>query len=293
MKILWAINSSMMLEGMVTALDGIVDRSEVFIYPYEEGFEDLILEKCEQVNPDITFFVGSAAGPYFAEPKKLKRIKEKFKLVHVCTDGGCPGWYEGLKAYEEAGCFDLTVSVDGCRNEYADLVTLTLVDPKLYELKRLPFKDKSYNLGFMGGGMFDLGSERESICSELETEGLLTINRQRDERFGSYERYVDFIVQCRSVLNFSRTGSGKTHHVKNRVIEAGLSQACLFEPLDSPAHDWFDGGMYAWETPKDIIKILDSEPHRLMADAGLSLYEQIIEHHSPKAWFNKVQNKLK
>lgn len=311
MKVLWLINNSMMLEATANSIQDVV-TNQIKIYknggclPKDRGLPECLLA-IEEHKPDVIFFIGAGNGPDVWHPDDLKKIKEKAKFIHICVDGGCPGWWSVLELYKENNCFDLTVSIDGSYKSPAgtvDLVTLTpgwelpykfggsvkrFKDKDYYPSNSMPLDMRPEQLGFMGG----LGSqERQDIVGKLIHLNLLTFNNARSEAWGTYKAYAEFMCCCQSVLNLARTGMNLHYmHVKNRVIETALAKACLFEQKGSPIHHWFvkDEDYLEWESPYDVMKLLAVSDKQKIAN---SLNAKVKEFHSPAVWFNKIVSKL-
>jgi hypothetical protein len=276
MRVLWLINSSMMLQPTVESIKPYVDHLEIIFHDKDPKWFVHSLD----AQTDLILFIGAGNGPAVTNPESLSELDDYVRLIHICTDGGCPGWWETLKAYKEAGI--KTVNLDGSFETpkgLVDLVTLTPPNPKYYE-KQIPWKNRPYPFGFMGG----MGSpERQLIVNNLED--ILTVGRNRNEEWNSYQQYADFMLQCRCILNFARTGmNGPQMHVKNRVLESAMAKACLFEQKGSPIDKWFKKGEHYLEWDNDLCFNFDDKQEQIAEN----LWTEVMEKHSPQKWFEKI-----
>jgi len=286
----------MMLQPTVESIADYADI-EIFFHDKEEigpgGYYQAVIEKSFKgdfdTKSDLVLYIGAGNGPRTFPPEVLKLLNRDYNFLHICTDGGCPGWWDTAKAYKEAGIKQ--VNIDGSFNGpkgLFDLVTLTPPNPKYYKIK--PWEERTIELGFMGG----TGSlERSQIINELGD--IITVNYNRNEGWGSYQAYAEFMCDCKCVLNMSRTGSNREyHHVKNRVLETAMAQACLFEQDGSPLSKWFDPekDYFKWQDIEQIRYLDNHLWHSHKKLVAKNLYQEVMAEHNAKIWFDKVLNLL-
>lgn len=267
-------------------IESIADYADIDIILHDKDTDWFIKTLNNASCYDFILYIGAGNGPAVVPPGKLHALTKHTKLLHICTDGGCPGWWDTLKAYKEAGI--KTVNIDGSFETpkgLIDLVTLTPPNPKYYKPK--PWSERKYQLGFMGG----MGSEeRRRIIGELGD--LITLGPPRSEAWGTYQKYADFMCDCKCVLNFARTGiNGEYFHVKNRVLETAMAQAFLFEQQGSPLNKWFlpTQDYIEWKDIDDIHLEYNYYSFKALSE---SLYEKVMAEHNSKIWFDKILNLL-
>ncbi len=247
-------------------------------------FNKAMLELAEEHKPDFIVYIGVAEGEYRPQIETLLKLKQMCPTVNFVTDGGCPNYWPILEQYRDMDIFTLSVNVDGTEiwpKRPNDLTTLHPV-PKYYYAKSL---QRDIKLGFHGG----TGSEdRRTFISELGDS--LKVG-SRNEAYGQYQDYADFMLRCKYVLNMAKTGSGKRMHVKNRIVETGLAGACLFEPRNSPASQYFIPGYeyLEYETAADIRNLMEMHDY---IPYGERLSKAICERHSAKQFWEKVINAI-
>lgn len=288
MKILSLIPRIMAVEPAVN-WSGTKCQMTLFIYPFQEDFETLCLYVAEKHEPDLILMYAFGEGPYCPDPEKIKRIKDKFPIVYMASDGACRGLWPALTRFRQADCFSAMVNIDGSYNwpdGLIDLVTLSPLDQARYNIYRKPLRDRGIRLGFQGGEGA-VGTPRRDICDELERRGILT-RGQRNETWGSNQAYTDFMLECRGVVNFPHTGLGHVH-VKARVLEAGLAGALILEHSDSILRNYFkkDEEYFEWTTIEDIEKILDI-PIQHRQDVAYRGRNKALEYTNPDVWVEKV-----
>lgn len=293
-KILWLTTSSMNIEPVIGSLEAAEFDIDIEHYRYDhvqEGtfFDEDLTLKVGSVRPDLVFYIGSLEGPYMARSHVYHNIQEICPIVNIVFDGGCPFGWPALKKFREDKCFSVVVNIDGNQDwpkGENDMTTLCPIDPRPYA----KVAEKSIPFGFYGGSTSD---DRAELLKKLKELKLIE-TAERDERLGSYQAYADFMLKCRMVLNMAKTGSGKTSHVKARVIESGLARACLLEPKDSPAKNWFKPGIDYLEYSsvdqlEDLVLSLDAAD---MQDVAESLHKKVITDHSPEKFYRKIFEKV-
>lgn len=207
-----------------------------------------ILETAEGTKPGVIFYIGAHVGVALPKPATFRELRDMAPVIHLCSDAMDVPWHPMLEMYAAEKCFDLQVSIDGARYAPVDLATITPVNP-------VPFVRvvRDIRCGFSG----TVGGPRGDIIRALGDS-----IRLRD-RGGAYSTHGWFMSRCKMVLNVSFTGSGKLHHIKGRVLEAGWAGCCLLEDQDSPIGDWFPEGSYIKYRDaahaKELIETLDDE----------------------------------
>jgi hypothetical protein len=247
-KILYLNVSSMNQEGAVTALSRFANSHEFRYYHYDEGKEAQfhyegevdhnILRKVRETNPDLIIYSGPAGGKCLPRTDTLLSLREKRKTIGYFLDGGCPDWHALLESYKQQNVFDLTVNTDGNETwpqRSQDITLWQPVDESYYERDIA----KDIHLGFAGG---QGSSHRQKAIHALQDQFAL-ICAERDEKWGSYHKFADFMRRCQMTVNFPGTGSGKAFHLKNRVLEAGFAKCMLFEETNPITPKYFEPGI--------------------------------------------------
>lgn len=307
MKLLFASVSSMNLEPIYTGLTkqlgdtlsipGIpgdppfvlckFDRGKEEQHHYEGEVDHVILSVFDEYKPDVVIYSGPAEGKCRPLLSTFLRMRESSKVVNLVCDGGCPNWHPLLETYLKGDCFDLAVNIDGNPNwpqQPRDITWIGPIDPRYFE-KMIP---KGVDFGFAGG----LGSSsRREITNRLAQSCQLTIP-QRSETWGTYQAYADFMLSCRSIFNMGRTGSGKTFHVKYRVIETALSGAVLYEEVNPITRLYFEPGMdyIEYDGVEDLEQKVKLNLHKHFSP--IPLKEKIMTKWSADQLWEKVFNAL-
>lgn len=249
MKVLWLHTGSINCEPILGSLEAQAHPDyELWAHNY---FEDPdIIRAVTEVEPDLTLYLSVVAGPSLPKLADLRSIKNVTNFVHICCDAGCKDWWPLLEQYAKADVFDLTVNLDGNYHwpkHHNHLTMLCPIDPRYYN--NLPWEDRVIDLGFSGGN----GSlERRIILDEL---GERVTQKPRDEQWGSYQAYADFMSRTKICLNMSSTGPNDAKQVKARVIEAAHAGCCLFEQKGSPIDKYFTEGVHyaTYENENDVV----------------------------------------
>jgi hypothetical protein len=288
MKVLWITNESMALEPVVNSLTSVTHWNlEITHHFYSKLVPSY--SYVEALNPDVVFYIGAAEGPLKMPADMFATIREHIcPVVHLCCDGACPDWWPSIQQYRKANAFTFQVNMDGSSywpSSGNDLTTLMPLDPRPYDKT----VEKDILLGFVGG----TGSkERSDAIREL---GSLVTVGPRCERYGTYQDYADFMLRCKFVVNFARSGSGKTWHVKNRVREAGLAKCILLEQTNPITRQWFVD-YFEWRSVEDIrtmIKESESKDAEKCLDVSrMSLHRQVTETRNPELFWLRIFSKL-
>lgn len=212
------------------------------------------LEIARELQPEVIFYIGAAKARGNPRPSTFREMRTVAPLILLCSDATDKPWHPVLRVYHNRECFDLIVAIDGARDAPVDFATLTPVDP-------IPFSVgtgiRNIRCGF--SGTVGNHTPRSEILNALRWFDNLTI-RDREPEDG-YDDHAGFMTGCQSILNLSWAGSGRTHHVKGRVLEAGWAGCALLEHADSPISSWFpDGCWLPWRTPIDAASLIKNTP---------------------------------
>ena len=249
-----------------------------------EPRDEEILAVARKMSPDIIFYIGANEGSGIPTVKTFLALQKLAPLINLCCDAGDPPWHKPLKYYKAVGCFDLHVTLDGCRNAPVDLVTVTPVDPRPYA-RSMP---RTVHCGFSGGvsskerKIFRVSFPNRKVPkvvkarpinalpswsplykrSGLTVEGDPEPNTVRDEAIwdlestkgvitvrrrgeaAPYSEHAKFMLSCQVTINMSSSGSGVVHQIKGRVLEAGWAGCALLESVGSPIADWLPENSY-------------------------------------------------
>ena len=214
--------------------------------------DDWILDIAGQTPTDVIFYIGGCDGIGYPLTDTFRKLRRLAPIINMVPDAGDPPWHGVLKKYRDEECFDLHVGLDGCPDSPVDLVTLTPVNYKFYNNRRIK---RDIRCGMSGS----IGGKRDEILDYL---GNLCKYRVRTHRkylgnITCYSQYAGFLLRCKIVLNTAWTGSGKYYHVKGRVMEAGWAGAALLECSGSPTKYWYPEDAYFkysdFEDAKNII----------------------------------------
>ncbi len=291
MKVLWLGTTSMSLEPIIRSIDTISGVTETTRMDYFEMEDQVhaISFVIEQRKPDLILYIGTL-DPRRLSIEHLLSIKEKAPLVMICCDAGCPDWWPLLIEYKEKGVFTFIVNIDGStewpESEW-DLTTLCPIDTRFYDEKVV----KDIVLGFAGGCG---GGKRKELTDELKKRGLLVV-APRNENYGTYQDYANFLKRCHFVINMCETGSGRGKHVKARVVETALAGACLLEPKDSITELWFQKGIQylEYDSIDDIERIVVSMSLKEAKSYSERMYSDVMSYHSPERFWDSVFHQVK
>lgn len=242
---------------------------------------------------DVLVYVGAAEGPLCAPPDYLKGfIKKDVKILHVCPDAAHPGWWDMLERYASHDCVTATCFADGVEapvmreRDYAGWFPIS---PHYYIGRGIA---KTVELGFAGG---TASAIRKEILGALGDK--VTV-MPRNEAWGSYQEYADFMLSCKSVLNIAYTAESRERmHVKNRVYETAMARAFLWETKDSPAVNWLNEGsfhqypMYGEYGQNELQKISELDD-MFKRQQAYRLYRKVMTDYTPQKWWQKALKAL-
>lgn len=299
MKVLFTSVSSMNLEPIVTGLESNLSDMEMLLWKFDKGKEEqhhyegevdhVILEAFNSYKPNIVIYSGPAEGKCRPFTSTFLEMKQTAKLINLCCDGACPNWHPLLEKYKAEGCFDLTLNIDG-NSEWPkgpkDLTLWGPIDPRFYQHE----KEKTIQLGFAGGCG---AGERKEITDRLKQSVGLVIP-ERSESWGTYQKYADFMLSCKSVVNFGKTGSGKAHHLKYRIIEAALAKCAVFEEVNPITRTFLDPGVhyFEYENANHLETLIRTKTDDDLMEVAESLHSRITKYYSCEKFWKKVFEKL-
>ena len=266
-----------------------------------------ILQTAKDANPDIIFYVGAHADrtctglPSHETFQKLRTIAPS---VHLCWDATDIPWHATLVAYKKAECFNLQVAMDGGVDSPVDMATLTPIDPRPYKPHvigrgiRCAFAGQNAGRAVRG----NYQHPRWHVLNLLVKRRLVEFRERTD---GPYSDYATYLKGCQMLLNISHTGSGKAHHVKVRITEAGMAGCALLEMKEAPTRNWVpEDCLFIYDSVDDAANILHptkgcraSRTHKSVTGeqikakaAKLSAY--IRTYYSPQAIYGSILERL-
>ena len=245
-----------------------------------ENKDEEILTQIYDFEPELIFYIGAPRGKGLPTIKTLQKIRSQAIFIHICCDGGDPPWHPVLKLYEEEGCFDKQISIDGHSAAPVDLVTLTPIDQRPFEILQV---SRGTFCGF-GGNI--ASRHRIKLIVPLVRKGLITL-KKRNKR--SYEDYIKFLMGCKIIINSALTGSVETMHVKGRVLESAFAGCFLLEMEGSPTKNWFPEDLFMYYCVPEIeseLKNIDLEKTEKIAKQFLQYAK---EHYHPKKIYSEIQ----
>ena len=300
MKVLFLSPSDMVLAWLEGSLEAINANGNlaisVFRYdrvgtPVDRPMRNFVGRN----RPDIIIYTSQAAGPYVASTSTFKALRGIAPIVHLCLDAADCGFTDLLKLYRDQGCFSYTVGCDGLADGPVDWVSFHPVDPRPYnDARTMALDSRPVPLGTAGGFPYGL---RKDVIDSLKQECGLYI-RPREETFNSYQRYANFLMQCRIVADCALSAGGPegsgpyARTLKTRAIETGLAGACLLELRGCALNKWAteDVDYATYETPEEAVEVaryLMANPDK--AQAMAERFSKIVrEKMSPRIFYEQV-----
>lgn len=231
----------------------------------DQGLHDAMVRE----SPDVMFWIGANSAPGNPKPSALRAMRSIAPFVNLVSDAADRPWWSPLKNYAKLECFDLQVALDGGVDDFPVEVlrTLTPVDARPFAAE----VERDVQYGFSGS--VGRGAPRSEIIRALEWfKGLHVRPRAGRAQELSYDDHARFMRRCQVVLNFSWTGTGHTHHVKGRVLEAGFAGCALLEHECSPIGDWFPEECFIrWRDVKHIAELVENLDDATIARAARRL----------------------
>ena len=252
----------------------------------------IVIDHTRDLKPDLIVFIGaveSSHGRPIIQLENLKNLRDIAPTIHMCGDAGDKPWWPILDEYDQAGCFDCQVSIDGSMDSPIDryrngIVKLVPVDPTKFVHKKHWHEKKTF-VGMTGNhGHGERGAMMDVVKTHPEARWL---------GYGvDYAALVEFMFDCKIIVNCPMTGSGQSDHVKCRVTETGWATACLLERKNKQTAYWFKPGQDYLEyiDSADLIDKLiwaknnDDEVHAM----ARSLRESIVTKHHPAVFWGDV-----
>lgn len=251
------------LEGSLHAVNSGQLKISVLRYdrigtPVDRG----MLDRVGNDDPQIIVYTSQVSGPFVAAPSTFRRMREIAPILHICLDAGDIGFATLLTRYRDAGCFTYTVACDGCAAGPVDWIGFHPVDPRPYERiqqGQTNLQQRPLIFGSCGGWPYGL---RREVIDTLKRDCGLYI-KPREETFGSYSRYANFLMSCRIVVDCALSAGGPegrgpyARTLKTRAIEVGLAGACLLELRGCALNKWAEEDVdYAtYETPEEAVAV--------------------------------------
>ena len=245
-----------------------------------------ILEQAKEANPDVIFYIGAALITGAPTPETLIELRDIAPSINMCCDAGDWPWHPILDIYRDRKCFDLQVTLDGCKNAPVDHVTITPVDPGPWIGNDPP---RTIFCGFSGnyGGT----NPRMQILPMLINQGHIILRCRN--KHGDYEGHAAFVRSCRMIINTSYCGSGEAHHVKGRVLESALAGCALLEGAWAPTKDWIPEELfYTYKGRKQAERIIDSLTVEDVTEKGEALREYVKDRYHPREIYGAILKEI-
>jgi len=286
MKVLFITTPTNDCNNHVRAFRSIAPADQLVMNLQGIRIDDKIAREVRERKPDVIFYISANQGPFALKWRTLVDLNTIAATINLCSDAMDKPWHGVLDVYKKHHCFDLQVSLDGSRYHAIDMPSLTPVDPRIYDT---PPPERYVRCGFSGS--VRTTGPRSEIIHALEWFGGLKI-RGRTLK-GKYEDHVNFLRSCKIILNTSWTGSGQTHHIKGRVLEAGWAGCALLEQAGSPIREWFtDDCYFTWRSPKDAAEIIADASDKEIAEKASRLSEEVRKRFNPNAIYGEILKRV-
>ncbi len=258
--------------------------------PWGKPEDREILRTAKNASPDVIFYVGGDEAPGLPSHDTLRGLRCIAPLVHLCWDATDEPWHKVLSAYKKDECFDLQVAMDGGADSPVDMATLTPIDPRPYRNRGVRFR----RCAFAGQNVAERVTygqpyqhPRWHVLTPLVERGLVEYRKRTN---GPYSDYANYIMGCQILLNISHTGSGKAHHVKVRVVEAGFAGCALLEMRDAPTCDWIpEELLFLYSTTEEAAVVIQSTE---IADKASALGAYVRKNYSPQRIYESILARL-
>ena len=248
-----------------------------------------ILQTAKHASPDVIFYVGGNEAPGLPSHDTLRALRSIAPMAHLCWDATDEPWHNVLEAYKKGECFDLQVALDGGTDSPVDMATLTPINPRSYEQRVL---GRGIRCAFAGQNVARaaLGKyqhPRWHVLTPLVERGLVEYRKRTD---GPYSDYAAYLKGCQMLLNISHTGSGKAHHVKVRVVEAGYAGCALLEMKQAPTIHWIPKEcLFLYSDVEEAAEIIRSAE---IADKASALSAYVRDNYSPQRIYESILARL-
>jgi len=260
--------------------------------------------------PELIIIVG-VGGDCAPTLEELRWLQDFAPLIYICPEASDKTWWSSLvEKYHDAKCVDLIVNLDGNKDwPYSEegLTKLTPIDLTPWHINK-PWLERKY----LCGTWSTRSGIREEMLNQLDDivvwRGNIPVRSnitEEEDNLRSYELYVEFNSDCKSILNIPwRGGDGGVSitqsggmHVKGRVIEAGLASAVLIEHENAETNQWFIPGedyitYRDLEDIRDMIGWVEHHPNESQQIAK-NLKMKVLQYHSPRVFWNDVFAKIK
>jgi len=260
----------------------MLGTSEHITYNHHNIRNDFILPmSIERYRPDVVFYIGAAFGNGVPKFEALRQANSMVPMINLCSDAADKPWHEIMRRYRREECFSLQVAIDGAKESPADIATITPVNTFLFAGPNR----KTIRCGFSGTvGKYNSRSE---IVNSLEWFGGLTVRKRSVD--DGYQDHIKFLKSSEMLLNTSFNGSNSGHHMKGRVIEAGLAGCCLLEHVDSPFPDWFpEDCRIPYSHPKEVAEIIADMDKETIAATARNLNRVVLEKYKPSDIYGEI-----
>ena len=294
MKICLVVLDDMLCEWIDGGLRQLPHKIETIFLNRLPSPDRGLREAIYAAKPDLIVYGGPAGGPYCPTYNTMSHIREVAPCIFLCFDASDVGWHAMLAEYRKNQCFDLIVNCDGCDQWPKEGNDITLWCPvgSSFYAPDTPILDRSIKFGFCGGHR---APPRLQIVSYLVGHANLLV-RSRQELYGTYQGYADFLCQCRIVLNIAYSAGGPhgqdkmTKQFKARCIEVGFAKACLLETRGSAAADWLTPGVdyLQYETPEEATYLVRTASAEYIAECAENLHKKVMANHSPQVFWDRV-----
>lgn len=215
------------------------------------------------------------------------------RIIFYCCEASNPDWWPKLDAIKDA--VDLIVNVDGNDAYKGAFTTLAIYGRNAYRVEK-SFGSRPMPAGFCGGWDPNGPTLRSQLLRHFDREKVrlgaypLFVNYPFIENPGTYQLYADFLKNTKFVVNASGSAGDKSHHVKGRVLEAGMAGCCLLEDNKSPIGNWFSEDCYfkynePWDCEMLIRELLDSPEAERRA---LNLAKEVREKYNPEKLWQQI-----
>lgn len=289
-KLLWLAPTSMNLEPIITSYEGSIYWYDKHGSPPDRG----MIAAAWETKPDLIAYIGTAGGPFCAAPETFVALKDFAPIVHLCGDGSDAGWLPLLECYQRHRCFTLTVNFDGNRDWPAgpnDLTLLTPINPAFYH-GMTPHSERPIKIGFAGGHRTN--EFRQTILHALSEFNIAIF--ERDETYGSYQKYADFLKSCQIIVNMAGSASGNSKQVKGRVLEAAHAGCFLMEQYNQTIDKWIrppSKNYSMFYTPQNAADNAHFFMTRRELREGMAnnLRRQVLRDHSAEVFWKTVFEK--
>lgn len=312
-----------------------LDEHEITLIRYDppragdKRIPELIQPIVTEKNFDVIIYVGVNGGSCLPMADELIQLKSLAPTVLLCPEASDDQWWRGhVKKYYEDKSFDLIVNVDGNSNWPYSEYGITRLPPIDITPWKTPksWEERKYLCGFWGNqGGGGIRGEILNILGDtinVHTNMPARPEYEEEDNLNSYDLYIDFLRNCKSVFNEAGRADSKTigdimieyglgstidvihkslqeggrTHVKVRIVEIGLAGATLIEQASSETKRWFiPGEDYLTYTTVDEIRQkiswIESHPDDAQKIAN-NLHNRVINEHSPKVFWNDIFDKL-